>query len=120
VHPFVAYVLLSAGHVSIAKAALALGISDAHLSAMLELVTFFAEDEAKPYLQALHQKVHVFGLCTMLLIQFLGRHLFDASSNDHWPTFQERPDAPVEQVELNKSTPSRSRPSASKSGVVVI
>lgn len=106
----------SQGHVSIAKAALALGISDAHLSAMLELVAFFAEDEAKVYLQALHQKVHVFGLCTMLFIQFLGRHLFDASSIDIWPTFQERHDAPVEQVELNKSTPSRSRPSASKSG----
>lgn len=103
-----------AGHVSIAKAALALGMSDAHLSAMLELVKLFASSDAQSYLLHEHQKVHVFGICTTLFIQFFGRHLFDASSQDTWPSFNGGiNDIPVEQVELSKTTPSRSRPSKS-------
>lgn len=105
---------IHAGHVSIAKAALALGMSDAHLSAMLDLVRIFASYDAQPYLLHEHQKVHVFGICTTLFIQFFGRHLFDASSQDTWPSFTGGlAETPVEQVELSKTTPSRSRPSKS-------
>lgn len=89
-------------------------MSDAHLSAMLELVKLFASADAQSYLLHEHQKVHVFGICTTLFIQFFGRHLFDASSQDTWPSFNGGlNEAPVEQVELSKTTPSRSRPSKS-------
>lgn len=91
-------------------------MSDAHLSAMLELVKLFTSSDAQSYWLHEHQKVHVFGICTTLFIQFFGRHLFDASSQDTWPSFNGGlNEAPVEQVELSKTTPSRSRPSKSGS-----
>jgi hypothetical protein len=46
----------------------------------------------------------------------MGRHIFDASAQDHWPDFQGANEAAVEQVELTKAAPSRSRPSSSRAG----
>jgi hypothetical protein len=105
----------SAGRVSIAKAALSLDISDEHLSCMLALVTYFAGPEARDIFEPQRQKIHIFAVCTLLFIQIFGRHLFDFSSQDHWPAFQGANEAAVEQVEP-KATLSRSRPSSSKAG----
>lgn len=99
-----------------AKAALALGIRDEHLSAMCALVTAFAAPAARLIFEPQQQKIHIFAVCTMLYIQIFGRNLFETSSQDHWPAFQGANELAVETVEP-KATLSRSRPSSSKAGV---
>jgi hypothetical protein len=107
---------LLAGRVAIAKAAKALDVNEAHLSCMLELVAFFAGPEAKELFEPKDEAIHLHGICTVLFVQLLGRHMFEPSSQDHWPAFQGANEAAVEQIETSKATLSRARPSSSKAG----
>lgn len=93
-----------------------LDVREAHLTSMLALLTVFAAAEVREVFEVTAGRVHVFAVCTLLFVQIMGRHLFDASSQDHWPDFQGANEAAVEQVELTKATPSRSRPSSSRAG----
>jgi hypothetical protein len=104
----------------ISEAAAALDVREAHLLSMLALVAVFATADAREIFEPRGGRVHVFAVCTLLFIQIMGRHIFETSAQDHWPDFQGANEAAVEQVELSKAAPSRSRPSNSRAGVCIL
>ena len=86
---------------------------------MLALVNSFAGQDARDVFESPAGSVHVFAVCALLFIQLLGRHMYEASSQDHWPAFQGANEAAVEQIETSKASMSR-RPSASKAGALQV
>ena len=78
---------------------------------MLALLACFAPQDAKAMFASEQECVHAFTICTLLFIQILGRHMYEPSSQDHWPAFQGANEAAVEQIETSKTTMSRARPS---------
>lgn len=102
-----------------AKAATALGVSPAHLAALLNLTAEFAAGESRRLFASDREQVHLWGIATALFVQLFGRHVHQSGTSDHWPHFQGGNLEPAsEAVELNKTTPSRSRSSTSKSGAL--
>jgi len=105
----------------VAEAARAIGLLEAHLTALLELVSDFATEQSRCFFTAQEtQSVHLVGLCTTLFVQFLGKQVLQISPFDHFPSLRGlgKLEAGSEQVELSKATPSRSRSRHSSSGTL--
>ena len=62
---------------------------------MLALVNSFAGQDARDVFESPAGSVHVFAVCALLFIQLLGRHMYEASSQDHWPEQIRGPDWPI-------------------------